>query len=89
VALGATREDVIRLIVSQGIGIAIAGSVIGLAGAFAATRALRTLLYDVQPSDPATFAVIVTVLIASVALASWIPARRASTIDPTEALRGG
>ncbi len=87
VALGATRRDVVRLVVRGGVGIAAAGAAIGLVAALAATRVLRSLLYDVAPSDPATFAAIVALLGGAVVLASWLPARRAAGVAPTEALR--
>jgi predicted permease len=87
VALGATRGRVVRLVVGQGLAIAAAGGAAGLAGAFGATRVLRALLYDVAPSDPATFAVIVVLLGAAVVAASWLPARRAAGVAPTQALR--
>ncbi|MFL5580644.1 MAG: ADOP family duplicated permease [Gemmatimonadaceae bacterium] len=87
VALGAQRRDVLRLIVGQGAGILVAGGVLGLAASAAATRVLRTLLFDVAPGDPATLATMAAILGAAVLAASFIPARRAATIPPTEALR--
>jgi ABC-type antimicrobial peptide transport system permease subunit len=89
VALGATRHDVARLVVRGGLVIAGAGTAIGLVAALAATRVLRSLLYDVAPSDPVTFAGIVLVIGAAVLAASWLPARRAARVAPTEALRQG
>ena len=88
VALGATRESVVRLVVGQGIALAVAGSVIGLAGALATTGVLRSLLYGVEPSDPVTLMLIVGILVTAVIVASWLPARRAASVDPSEALRG-
>ena len=88
-ALGATRADVVRLVVGQGLGIAAAGVAIGLVGAYGATRLLRTMLYDVAPTDPATFAGIVLILGLAVVAASWIPARRAARLPATVALREG
>jgi putative ABC transport system permease protein len=88
VALGATRGDVLRLVVGQGVGLAVVGGVLGLAGAFAATRVLASLLYGVTPSDPVTLASIVALLVGAVIVASWIPARRAASVHPAEALRG-
>jgi ABC-type lipoprotein release transport system permease subunit len=61
--------------------------VIGLAGALAATRVLRTFLFDLTSSDPLTYVAIVVVLGGAAILASWIPARRASRVDPVVALR--
>ena len=88
VALGASRASVLRLIVGQGMALALAGGALGLAGALATTGVLRSMLYGVEPSDPATLVGIVVVLVASVVVASWIPARRAAGVDPSEALRG-
>jgi ABC-type antimicrobial peptide transport system permease subunit len=80
---------VVRLVVGQGLAIALAGLVMGLAGALAATRLMRSMLYEVAPSDPVTFAGIVVLLVATVLAATWIPARRAASIQPMEALRDG
>jgi predicted permease len=86
-ALGATDGDLVRLVVRNGLSIAGAGTALGLVGALVATRVLRSLLFGVAPSDPLTFAGIVAVLGAAVLLASWLPARRAARVMPTEALR--
>jgi putative ABC transport system permease protein len=88
VALGATRGHVVRLIVGQGIALAVVGIVCGLAGAIAATRVMGSLLYGVEPTDPATLFGIVGMLIAAVLAASWIPARRAAGVPAVQALRG-
>ena len=88
VALGASRGSVLRLIVGQGIGLAALGGVLGIAGALATTGVLRSLLFGVAPSDPATLVAIVAVLVVSVIVASWIPARRAASVHPSQALRG-
>ncbi|MEY2506002.1 MAG: putative transport system permease protein, partial [Verrucomicrobiota bacterium] len=86
-ALGARTGNVRGLIVRQGMTLAVIGSVIGLAIAFVATRFLKSVLYGVDATDPTTF-VGVTVLLAAVAmLACWIPALRASRVDPMVALR--
>jgi predicted permease len=87
VALGATRGDVARLVLRQGIGIAVAGGAVGLLGALAATRVMRSMLYDVAPTDPATFAAVGAVLLATVLVACWTPARRASRVPPADVLR--
>jgi putative ABC transport system permease protein len=87
IALGATRGDVVRLVVGQGFSLALVGVVCGLAGAFAATRVLRSLLYGVEPTDPATLLGIVAVLVVAVLAASWIPARRAAGVPAILALR--
>jgi ABC-type antimicrobial peptide transport system permease subunit len=89
VALGATRGDILRMVVGQGVGIAVAGAVCGLVAALGATRVLRSLLFGVAPSDPVTFAAIAALLVGVVVVASWVPARRAASIPPLRALRDG
>ncbi len=86
-ALGAEPADVLRMVLRQGLGLALVGIVLGLGASFALTRLMRTLLFGVQATDPATF-VIVTMAFVGVALAAcWIPARRATRVDPVVALR--
>ncbi len=86
-ALGAAQSNIFRLVVGQAMTLVAISVVIGLAGAFAATRLLNSLLFGVGASDPLTFAAIV-LLIASVAfIASWLPARRAASVNPIVALR--
>ena len=87
VALGAQRADVGRMIVMQSIRLAVVGVLFGIAGALATTRVLRSLLFEVDPTDPLTLAVVSVVLVAIAAAASWLPARRAMRVDPVEALR--
>jgi predicted permease len=87
VALGARPRDVVRLVLTQGLTLALVGIVLGLLGAAGATRALRSLLFEVQPGDPTTFLVVGTILTAVTLVASYVPARRAATIDPVVALR--
>jgi putative ABC transport system permease protein len=87
IALGAERARVQRLVVGEGIGLVSIGAVIGLAGALAATRVLRTFLFDLTSSDPITYVAIVVVLGVAAITASWIPANRASRVDPVVALR--
>jgi putative ABC transport system permease protein len=87
VALGAQRNDVLRLIVGHGVLLGGIGVAIGLVGALAVTRFLRTLLFGVSPFDPASFVGVSLVLTAIAVLASYIPARRAARVDPVEALR--
>jgi predicted permease len=87
VALGARPAQVVGAILGQGLRLAVFGLGIGVVGAVALTRVLRAQLFDVSPTDPATFAAIVVLLAAVAALASWLPARRATRVDPIEALR--
>ena len=86
-ALGASRRDVVRLVVGQGMRMAILGVSLGLAGALAATRLLGGMLYQVRPLDSLTFAVVSIGLLAVATLASYLPARNASRVDPMIALR--
>jgi len=88
-ALGADARRVRRMVVAEGARLAGAGALIGLAGSFVCTRVLRTLLFDVKPSDPITYTLIVLLLGTAAIAASWIPARRATRMSPTEALRDG
>jgi len=87
VALGAQTRDVLRLIIGQGMPLALLGVTLGLGAAFGLTRLMRAMLYGVSPADPLTFAIIVTVLLLAASLACWIPARRATRVDPLVALR--
>jgi putative ABC transport system permease protein len=87
VALGAQRRDVIGLVLRQGVKLVGIGVVIGLAGAWALTRVLTTLLYEVRPTDPLTFVAVPVVLIAVAILACLLPARQAASVDPLTALR--
>jgi putative ABC transport system permease protein len=86
-ALGAQTSAVLKLAVAYGLKLVIAGVVIGLVAAFALTRLMATLLFGVTPTDPATFALISLLLISVAAIASYIPARRATKVDPLIALR--
>ena len=86
-ALGADQQRVRRQVVSEGLTLVSIGAAIGIVGALACTRVLQTLLFDLEPSDPVTYVGIVCVLGAAAFAASWIPARRAATVDPVVALR--
>ena len=86
-ALGATRRELAALVVRQSLLPIVAGLAIGVAASFATGRLLQELLYQVQPGDPQVIATIVTLLIGVGLLASWLPARRAASIDPVIALR--
>lgn len=86
-ALGAEAGEVGAMVLRQGAGVIAAGVLVGLAGAFAVTRLLGSLLYEVSATDPLTFVAAPLVLIAVSLLATWVPARRASRIDPLSALR--
>ncbi|HKX32910.1 MAG TPA: FtsX-like permease family protein [Blastocatellia bacterium] len=86
-ALGAERGDVLRLVVGQGLKLVLPGLGLGLAGALTLTRFLEGWLFGVSPTDPLTFASIAILLTAVALLACWIPARRATTVDPIIALR--
>jgi ABC-type antimicrobial peptide transport system permease subunit len=86
-ALGAQAANLLTMILAQGLRLAIAGVVVGLLGAFAFTRLLKGLLFGIGTGDPLTFAVIAVILIGVAVLACWIPAHRATKVDPLEALR--
>ncbi len=87
VALGASRNDVLRLVIGQGMKQVCGGVAIGLMAAFALTRLLKTFLFGVRPTDPLTFTLIALLLMLVALLACWIPARRATKVDPMIALK--
>jgi putative ABC transport system permease protein len=87
IALGATRANILRLVLGQGVRVTAIGVVIGVAGSLALTRAMRSLLFGLSSADPGTFAAVALVLIAVALLACYAPARRASRVDPNLALR--
>jgi putative ABC transport system permease protein len=86
-ALGARRWNVLALVVGQGMRLAVAGVGIGLAIALGLTRMMAGLLFEVEPDDPLTFALISAVLLIVAFFACWLPARRAARVDPMVALR--
>jgi ABC-type antimicrobial peptide transport system permease subunit len=86
-ALGAQPRDVLRLVVGQGMTPALLGIGIGLAGAWAVTRLMASLLFGVQAHDPVTFGAVSLWMAAVALLATYIPARRATRVDPLTALR--
>jgi len=87
IALGAKRTDIFRLVVGQGMALAVLGVAIGLAGAVGLTRLISGLLFGVSPTDLGTFAIVALLLSAVALVASYIPARRAMNVDPMVALR--
>jgi putative ABC transport system permease protein len=87
IALGAQWGDVLKLILKSGMSLVVLGLAIGLAGALALTRLMSTLLFEVSPSDPLTFVAVVCSVILAALLACYIPARRATKVDPLIALR--
>jgi putative ABC transport system permease protein len=87
IALGATAGNVVGLILQRSLLLILGGLIVGIAGAVAASRLLRSLLYQVSPSDPLTFAVVLLVLPAIAVRASYVPAKRATRIDPNVTLR--
>jgi putative ABC transport system permease protein len=86
-ALGAQMGDVLKLILRNGMSLVLVGAVVGLAGAFAATRVMSSLLFEVAPTDLVTFVIVPAILILVALLACFIPARRATKVDPLVALR--
>ncbi|MFI5246484.1 MAG: FtsX-like permease family protein, partial [Gemmatimonadales bacterium] len=86
-AIGAAAGDVMRLVMRQGMALVLAGTAIGLAGAVAASRLIRGILYGSGANDPLTFVAVPFVLMGVAMLATWIPARRAAAMDPLLALR--
>jgi len=86
-ALGASRAAVLGLVIRQGVMLALIGVIAGLAGALAITRVIRSLLYKVTPTDPLSFGGVTLFLVGIAVLASYLPARRATNVDPIVALR--
>jgi putative ABC transport system permease protein len=87
VALGARRKDVMRLVVGEGMKLAVAGIALGIPAALVATRLLERLLFGVKPADVVTYAAVALLLAAAALVACFVPARRAASVDPMVALR--
>src|SRR5947199_5985861 len=87
IALGASTSSVVRLALGQGLALACIGLALGLAASIAGTRLLKSMLFEVQPNDPATFVAVATLLTVVALLACYMPARRATRVDPMVALR--
>ncbi len=86
-ALGASRTDVLGMVLRHGLLLAALGLAIGIGGAVAASRVVKTMLFQIQPTDPTTYVAVAVLLLCVAALACWIPARRATRVDPMVALR--
>jgi ABC-type antimicrobial peptide transport system permease subunit len=86
-ALGAQRGDILQLVIGQGVTLSLLGIVVGLGGAAVVTRVMGSLLFEVSAADPATYVAIAMLFLCAALLASYIPARRATAIDPIAALR--
>jgi len=86
-ALGAEPRSIMRMVLRQGLGLAAAGIIAGLAASFALTRYLETLLFEVKPADPGVAAGVTALVIGMAAVGCWIPARRATRVDPAVVLR--
>jgi len=87
IALGATRIDIGRLIIFNGLALCATGAIIGIAGGYALGRTARTMLYEIEAADPLTYAVLLGLVLGVATFAAWIPARRAMRVDPASVLR--
>jgi putative ABC transport system permease protein len=86
-ALGAAPASIFNLVVGQGLRLSVAGIALGLAAAFELTRVMTSMLVGVRPVDPPTFGAMAVLFLLIATVASWLPARRAASLDPTTALR--
>ena len=86
-ALGAQTSDILKMVLKQGLMLALAGMALGVLASLGLMRLLQSLLFEVQPTDVTTFAVVLGTLLLVALLACYIPARRATKVDPTVALR--
>jgi putative ABC transport system permease protein len=89
IALGSSGRDILSTTLAHGLGPVTVGIAIGTVGAWSATRLLSSLLFGVEPTDPTTYAIVAATLIAVATVASWLPARQASRVDPMVVLRDG
>jgi ABC-type antimicrobial peptide transport system permease subunit len=87
-ALGARREAIISLVLRQGLRHALIGLAVGVPAAFALTRTMRSVVYQVSTADPLTYVAVVVVLLSAAVIASWLPARRAAALNPVTVLKG-
>jgi ABC-type antimicrobial peptide transport system permease subunit len=86
-ALGARQADVVKMVLEHGLALTAIGIALGLAGAIAATRMLKTLFFSTSPTDPLTFALVTLFFVLVATAACLIPARRAAAVDPSSAIR--
>ena len=87
IALGAQKRNVLSLVIGQGMKLALIGVCVGVLAALALTRVMKGLLFEVKPTDPLTFTGVSLFLVGVALFACWLPARRATKVDPMEALR--
>jgi putative ABC transport system permease protein len=87
IALGATGQDLVRNVIGRGVGLTTLGVALGLAAAGLLTKAIGAMLYATNPLDVPSFMVAAIVLVGAAAMAAWLPARRASRVDPVAAMR--
>jgi putative ABC transport system permease protein len=89
VALGAKSRDILRMVLTQGLLLAVTGIAVGAIAAFAVTRTIQKMLYGVSATDPAAFAAVMLLLALVALIASWVPARRAARVEAMDVLRVG